>query len=147
MTKLRIDLDELLLAFDSSSGETAYFLDCTTGEILMRWDDAPDAEEIDARLAAGPDERYVPIESVPSYERFQVMADFAESLPDSAMKERLLRALHQRRPFRGFKDVLCDDEALRQRWFAFEQAAGTAVAQRWLASLGIEFEWVNVAGE
>ena len=114
MKKLKIDLSELLMAFDSPSGETGYFLDRTTGEILMRWDDAPDAEEIDARLAAGPDERYEAIEPVPSYKRFQVMADFAESLPDSPTKEHLFRALQQRKPFRGFKEVLLHDEALRQ---------------------------------
>ena len=143
MKKLKIDLGELLLALDSSAGEAEYFLDLTTGEILMRFEDAPDAEEIDARLAAGSDERYEAIEPVPSRERFEVMADFAESLPDSAMKERLFHALQQRRPFRGFKEVLFDDEVVRQRWFAFESAAATQAAERWLTSLGLEFEWVG----
>ena len=143
MKQLKIDLGELLLALDSSAGEAEYFLDRTTGEILMRFKDAPDAEEIDARLAAGSDERYEAIEPVPSRERFEVMADFAESLPDSATKERLFHALQQRRPFRGFKDALLYDEALRQRWFDFERASAAAAAARWLTSLGLEFEWVG----
>jgi hypothetical protein len=143
MKKLKIDLGELLLALDSSAGEAEYFLDRTTGEILMRFKDAPDAEEIDARLAAGSDERYEAIEPVPSRERFEVMADFAESLPDSATKERLFHALQQRRPFRGFKAALLYDEALRQSWFDFERASAAAAAERWLTSLGLEFEWVG----
>ena len=144
MKKLRINLDELLTALESF-GELAYFLDRFTGEILMRWDDDPEVDKIEARLAEGPDDRYEAIEPVPSHERFEVMVDFAESLPDSAMKERLFRALQQRRPFRGFKDVLHEDEMLRQRWFDFERAAATAVAERWLASLGLEPEWEAVA--
>ena len=144
MKQLKIDLGDLLLALDSSAGEAEYFLDRTTGEILMRFEDAPDTDEIDARLAAGPDERYHAIEPVPSRERFEVMADFAESLPDSMMKERLFHALQQRRPFRGFKEVLFDDEVVRQRWFAFERAAASQAAERWLASHGIEVEWMVV---
>jgi hypothetical protein len=146
MKRLRIDLDELLLAL-SSSGGLGNFLDRTTGEILVRWEDAPDVDGIDARLAAGPDERYEAIEPVPSRERFEVMVDFAECLPDSALKKRLLRALQQRKPFRGFRDALFDDEAVRQRWFAFERAAATQAAERWLASLGIEVEWTTVVSE
>lgn len=143
MKKLQIDLEVFLLALDSS-GEMENFLDRTTGEILLRWEDDPAVDEIDARLAAGPDDRYELIEPWPSRERFGVMVDFAESLPDSVLKERLFHALEQRKPFRGFRDALCDDEAVRQRWFAFERAAAIREADRRLASLGIEFEWVSV---
>lgn len=146
MKKIKIVLEEFLLALDSS-GEMENFLDRTTGEILLRWEDDPGVDEIDARLAAGPDERYELIDPWPSHERFEVMVDCAESLPDSALKERLLRALEQRRPFRRFKDALFDDETVRQRWFAFERAAGTREAERRLAALGIEFEWVAAVAE
>lgn len=146
MKKPKIDLNELLLALGGSD-ETESFLDRTTGEILMRWEDDPEVDKIEACLAAGPEGRYEPIERVPSHERFEVMVQFAESLPDSAMKERLFRALQQRKPFRGFKDALLDDEAVRQQWFAFERVAETQTAERWLASLRIEFEWAGVVPE
>ena len=102
---------------------------------------------MDARLAEGPDDRYEFIEPWPSRERFEVMVDFAESLPDLALKERLFRALEQRKPFRGFRDALFDNETVRQRWFAFERAAASLVAERRLAALGIEFEWTDAAAE
>ena len=146
MKKLRIDLGQFLLALDSSS-EMENFLDRTTGEIVLRWEEDPGVGEIDARLAAGPDGRYELIDPWPSRERFEVMVDFAESLPESALKERLFHALEQRKPFRGFKDALFDDETVRQRWFAFERAAGTREAERRLASLGIEFVWTDAAAE
>jgi hypothetical protein len=75
------------------------------------------------------------------------MEKFAQSLPDSVMKERLFRALQRRKPFRGFKDALFDDEAVRQQWFAFERVAETQAAERWLASVGMEFEWAGVVLE
>jgi len=146
MKKLKINLDELLLALGGPD-EMESFLDRTTGEILVCWDDDPEVEEIEARLAAGPEDRYEAIEPVLSRERFEVMVDFAESLPDSSIKDRLGRALQQRKPFRGFKDALFDDEAIRQRWFAFERAAEIQAAERWLALLGIEFEWEAVLTE
>lgn len=99
---------------------------------------------IDARLAAGPDGRYELIDPWPSRERFEVMVNFTESLPDSALKERLFRALGQRKPFRGFKDALFDDETVRQRWFDFEREAAAREAGRRLAATGIDFEWVTV---
>jgi len=146
MKKPKIDLDELLLALGGSD-ETESFLDRATGDILMRWEDGPEVDKIEARLAAGPEGRYEPIERMPSHERFEVMEEFAQSLPDSAMKERLFRALQQRKPFRGFKDALFDDEAVRQQWFAFERVAEIQAAERWLASLGIEFEWAGMLPE
>lgn len=146
MKKLKINLDDLLLALDST-GETESFLDRCTGEILVRLKDAPDADDIEARLAVGPDDRYELIDPLPSRERFEVMAEFTESMPDSVMKERLFRALQQCKPFRGFKDALFHDEALRQRWFAFERSSLTEAAERWLGSLGIGFEWVVVVPE
>jgi ABC-type sulfate transport system substrate-binding protein len=65
MKKPKINLNELLLAL-SGSDETESFLDRTTGEILMRWEEDPEVDKIEARLAAGPEGRYEPIERVPS---------------------------------------------------------------------------------
>lgn len=146
MKKLQINRGELLLAFESSD-QMEYFLDLATGEILMRWEDDPVVDEVDARLADGPDGRYEPIEAVPSWERFEVMRDFVESLPDSLLKTRLARALEEKRPFRRFRDALCDYERVRDRWYAFEQKTATAMAERWLEARGVAFEWVENGGD
>ncbi|MBP8972640.1 MAG: hypothetical protein KBH93_02090 [Anaerolineae bacterium] len=45
--KLKIDLDELVLAFDSSFGETYHYLDRETGEVILVTDDSRfQAEEL-----------------------------------------------------------------------------------------------------
>lgn len=61
--KLKIDLDELALAFDSSFGETYHYLDRETGEVILVtddsrfqleevWDQVGEDADLDAVLAA-----------------------------------------------------------------------------------------------
>jgi len=46
---------------------------------------------------------YVEFEGMESHEAFRVMADFAESIDDSKLRERLINALNRPKPFRNFK--------------------------------------------
>ena len=85
-----------------------------------------DCDDIDAMGG------YICIHPLPSYEAFGIMERFVLSLPDGSMLRRLTYALHGKKPFRHFKDVLIDYPQFRDQWFAFEKAAYREIAERWL---------------
>ena len=66
------------------------------------------------------------------------VADFAASVADARLRERLEVALDGRGAFRRFKAALLDDLAERDRWFSRRDARLRAAAREWLAAQGIE---------
>lgn len=148
--RLKIDFGEFQLAlegFDSVGGElVGHFLDTETGEILVLCRDWEDYEELSLRLDAGLGDRYRRIERLESGERFRIMQDFADALPESALRSRLFDALSRNKPFRRFKDIVHSDLALRDQWFAFCDDTHTQHVREWLESEGIEADlsqWVG----
>jgi hypothetical protein len=69
------------------------------------------------------------------------MEDFIDSLGDTKEADKLRDALNRRKPFRQFKDTLCDYPDLREAWFKFEQQALALLAGEWCEANGIEAEW------
>jgi len=66
-------------------------------------------------------ELFVEIPRMESNDSFRVMEEFAEELTDNPkLQTRLLDALRQRKPFRGFKDIIDDSGDYREIWFAFK---------------------------
>jgi hypothetical protein len=62
---------------------------------------------------------YLEFERMPSREAFQVMEDFAESIDNGTLKERLFRSLNRPKPFRIFKDEIENSGLYREQWFVF----------------------------
>jgi hypothetical protein len=61
------------------------------------------------------------IEKPYSRDSFNIMAEFAETLPDHLrLKSRLIDALNKRKPFREFKYVIDNSGEYRQKWFDFK---------------------------
>lgn len=60
------------------------------------WDD--DVKEIEKNS-----EDYFEFENIDSYEFYQIMTNFAESVKDIRLQERLIQTLSSSKPFRNFK--------------------------------------------
>jgi hypothetical protein len=137
-----VNWDDLEMALTSSAGEWTCYLDLHRGEVLMvpidRFgddDDWPSEEEIDTRLAAG---HLVHIEPLGSRVEYGWMGDFAASVCDVRLRDRLEVALDGRGAFRRFKDVLLGHPAERERWFALRDERLHEAAREWLAEHDIE---------
>jgi hypothetical protein len=137
--RVPVDWDELELAMTWHDDELTCFLDLRTGEVrhyrpAAFGGDGEDAEltedEADEGVAEGYLIRIDPIESSVEYDW---MADFAASLTDSRVGERLERALGGRHPFRRFKDALARHPAERERWFRFHDERVREAMREWLA--------------
>lgn len=140
--RVPVNWDDLEMALTANPAEWSHYLDRRSGEVQMvpidRLDDEgtwPSGDEIDAGLDAG---HLIPIEPLGSSVEYGWMAEFAASVADARLRDRLEVALDGRGAFRRFKSTLLDDLVERERWFAFRDARLRAAAREWLAEQGIE---------
>jgi Uncharacterised protein family (UPF0158) len=139
--RVPVDWDDLEMALTSNRGEWTCYLDLETGEVRMvpmdRLDDDDELseDEIDAGLDAG---RLIHVEPLGSEVEYRWMEEFAGTVRNVRLRDRLEVALDGRGAFRRFKNVLLDFPAERERWFAFRDERLHAAAREWLGELGIE---------
>jgi hypothetical protein len=135
MGRVTIDPRELLDALELPAELGERFLDTATGTVVTMYgedDDDPEQEHDPATR--------VDLPRLTSRDEYEWMADFAESLVDDEIKERLRLALRGQGAFGRFKHVLDGDLDLRDAWFAARQRAMLAYVQRWLEREGIDAE-------
>ena len=158
MKKLKVDINELAFTMEiSDEFDSAIFFDTETGEIvsipneLMSAVESDDEEALQDLPAWGKDlieiaenivrdesGRYVDIPRKPSYEAYDLMVEFARSVTNSNLKEKLEIALDGKGAFRRFKNVISDYPGEEKRWFAFKDKRMRHEVIGWLNDLGIE---------
>lgn len=63
---------------------------------------------------------YFVFEQMSTKEAFELMVDFAESIYNPGLQERLFNALNRSKPFRNFKWQIDNSGEYRQHWFDFK---------------------------
>lgn len=142
--RVAIDWDELEIALTSQMDEMTSFLDLRTGKVRWCWrsgfaDQRADGdlseEEADDGLAEG---HLLRIEPFSSSLEWSWMAQFASSVADVRVRDRLDAALRGRSPFRRFKHVLAAHPRDRGRWFRFHDTRVREAMREWVKEQGIE---------
>jgi hypothetical protein len=140
--RVPVNWDDLEMALTSNDAEWTCYLDVRTGDVHMipvdRLDDdrdLPSEEELDDALAGG---HLVRVEPLGSRVEYRWMEEFAETVGDARLRDRLEVALDGHGAFRRFKNVLLDSLEERERWFVFRDERLRAAAREWLAEHGIE---------
>ena len=139
MTKLTVNREDLIqaLTFHFEIIEGAYYLDTSTGNILLVGEGADDVPE-----NIGDDPRYIWIDPIDSHESYWIMEDFIATVEDTNAATRLDAAINGAKPFRRFKDALYDFPSLQEAWFVFEDTAHMRLAETWCEENGIDADWV-----
>jgi hypothetical protein len=161
MTKVKIDLEELVLSFgfDDEELATEYF-SRKTGEIiniprnvmkaaegdldeaeLDEWEREliSDAEAILEDL----DDNYLVIPSIADSFFYNAMSNFTEeAVIDDKMKEKLGRALNSSHPMREFKRAVSNNSQVQDLWYEYEDRKSKEYVIEWLKSNKIDFEAV-----
>ncbi len=148
-----IDVEVIATALaDQTDYDHRWLIDPRAGEVVfwtsdtgMDGENPVDLDELDLIL----------IDPVPSYVRYQDMADFADGISDRAAGEVLHRALQGKGAFRRFKNELYQRHPdLTSVWHGFRDARARRRAVRWLAEEGLidgsavqEFERVHADPE
>lgn len=103
------------------------FYNLTSGEIktilnFNNWigaDEEPWEEELEEIEEHWDD--YFEFVGFESHESFQIMVDFAESIDDHRLQNRLIGALNKRKPFQHFKWEIDNSGEFRQQWFDYKR--------------------------
>lgn len=64
-------------------------------------------------------DKYHEIEGMEPHDAFRVMEDFIATITDLPLKNRLSRAIEQKRPFTHFRAQIDRSGVYRERWFQF----------------------------
>lgn len=139
---MNITLDDVIESLELGSPEMTQFLNTETGGIAMisqyadSFDENGEPIDYDDRDKFQ-DEKYVALPIVNSHKGYRDMEAFIETVKDFRLRNRLENVLNQRRPFRGFKDVLLG-LAEEGRWFKFQAARNRERALQWLEENNFE---------
>ena len=126
-------MDELVDAFLSGDLEISYVFNRQSGEILL---DAPQSLTGEPEIDWDDEEVVeflVEIPQISSEEAHEVMVRFAKK-QNMLLAEQLLAILNGRKPFRTFKDKVCQ-LGIERQWYDFEYGFAKERMTEWLESL------------
>lgn len=133
-----VSLEDIAEKLEETMDHWEQFLNVVTGEFVALSDgtyietDEKKAEEIENS------NDYVRLPNQYDIHEYNIMEDFAESTADVYKRERLLRALNGRKPFRRFKDTL-DYIGLSKAYYAFRSLRFFQVSQEWCKENSIPY--------
>ena len=79
---------------------------------------------------------YLLIEPLSSKQVFQIMENFVYELEEnSSLKNRLLFAFQNKKPFQNFNNIINNDEHYRQEWFKFKTKESQKIVNEIINSL------------
>ena len=136
---MKINLETIIDAIEMVSDSTNGFLNLDTMETvwLFNYFDSEENEElameIDNHLS-----RYLCLPPQYDIHEYSIMEDFIDSLADTAIRNKLYRAIHGKGAFRRFKDEICY-LGIREEWFAFQHNAYVEIAKKWCRDNCLEY--------
>lgn len=128
-----INIEDIANELEASMDGWEQFLNVETGKFVslsdgsyVKWDEDDErlAEEIECS------KKYVRLPSQRELHEYNIMEEFAEHVLNQHKSELLFRALNGRKPFRHFKDAICD-LGLDDAYYAFRFLAFCDIAARW----------------
>ena len=158
MIKLKVDLEMIASAMDDIARvDMNYYLDKETGEVIFLLEEISryveeedenlrkellDWQKKDIKVAQdilfkNPD-RYIYIPEGSPCNGYDLMVEFAETIEDDLLREKLHIALDGKGAFRRFKNVIADYPDYREKWFRFRDERINKKVIEWLNSMGIE---------
>ncbi len=155
MRRLRVDLEDIAMAMETQMSEHESYLDTETGDVAIVPHELQGEEIFDEDYVEGLPQweqdlvplvreildgsgRYAAIPTAPSYEEYDLMVEFAESVSDPRLRNLLSVALDGRGAFGRFKRVLRDHPKEQELWFRMRDEFSTERVREWLRELDIE---------
>lgn len=138
LRQLPVDLAELCVALEAKASEFRWFLDVTSGMVLLITDEF-DPGEHDGLTPLDIESDPVRFRRVPAGSPFEELGDmrgFASQQPDLKLKESLELALEAPRPERRFRAVLGWVPTELEAWREYRRGQAERRARTWLESLG-----------
>ncbi|MBN3039562.1 MAG: hypothetical protein JW867_00370 [Candidatus Omnitrophica bacterium] len=139
MKKVRIPMDELMDAFENCSVEHQYYWDTEENRMIFisEFSEMNEQEAFYEEVDRNP-KRYIAIPERETRSDYNDMADFANTVEDPSLSEKLVIALDGKGAFRRFKNILAAYPEERQKWFLFKENRTKERINMWLEEESIE---------
>ena len=131
----KLDINRAAKEFQIIGPETYLFYNVETGEFEF-YTDYMNIDEAETEKFEG--DEWVAAPRQMDIGEYNIMTDFALSVPDAQKSELLRAALRGRGAFRRFKDTL-DIVDLLEEWFTFKHNAFIGIAKEWCEDNDIEY--------
>lgn len=140
--KLNIEFEELVDAYEDSSVDHVYYIDTKNNEIIYYNDAIGEPENVKEKFDTfSDDDQYLYIPPRLPQDEFSIMETFVYAvIKDFDIAEKFHNALGRKKPFRNFKDLLCDYPELQEKWFRYKHNAIKNQTINWLCEKNIELE-------
>ncbi|WP_020615536.1 UPF0158 family protein [Paenibacillus daejeonensis] len=113
--------NELVFACENSGNDLRFYFDKQTGEVEMLGDYTEVDPDLKERIEEDFEDRYIRVPTIESWQSFEDMEEFTETVSNKIMKDHLERSLRGGKGvFRRFKDTLSEDKDLLEAWYAFK---------------------------
>lgn len=134
-----VDVEDITMAMENGSWEHYYFLDTETGKVELITEDMANHEELLEKMES---DRYVAINNIPSYTKYEWMEDFVKTKiekEDKNLAEKFWIALDGKGAFRRFKNVLhiAGDKWVKA-WYKWKEDRLLHELDEWLENLPIK---------
>jgi len=141
---IKVDWDELEVAFNNQNEELVYYLDLITGHVVLDGEDDFDDEEgyYDARVASTApkdDDTRAYIAPLQTQRKLEWMRSFlAENeATDAEAVGKLREAMVAEDPAAAISATLRDQDEIRDRWYLFRAECLHELIQSWLDERGV----------
>lgn len=141
MKTLDFDLREVVDAMDSMAfgSDSEAYLNLKTGKVIYNSDEMLRGEPPEVPDAGERPDDYLFLRPFESPEKFRIMEDFAHQVENERDRNKLMRALGGRKPFRNFRDKLHDlGGSYLEKFYDFEKKGLDRIALGYLVVNGVE---------
>jgi hypothetical protein len=142
MRQVRItkeQLEEIISSYEDSSYENSYYFDIETGNIELMSDYIEIDEDLVLSIEEALGDRYIRIPKIESYEGYDDMVGFSESIENQKIRDKLVNALTGRKGvFRRFKDVISNYPYILEQWYKYKDMRNRERVVRLFAEEDIE---------
>jgi len=135
----KVKIDDIIEAIEFTDQYTHYFLDQTTGEIVMVSEIGMTSTEQEEAYDLLDEHGFYRLPEQRELRDYDTMEDFVLSLPSGEAKERLSRAIEGRGAFRRFKDDV-RRLGIEDQWYAWHDDAHKRAAVEWCRENGLDWE-------
>ena len=148
---IRVDWDELEVAFSNHDEELIYYLDTVTGHVVLEgegqeadFDDEDDYQHASAQpttpVAPREDATRANVEPISTELKLQWMGEFLAGTDDldADVAGKLREAVDSEEPAPALTDVLREHADVRDRWYLYRSDRLRQVLKEWLSRHGVE---------
>ncbi len=136
---MRVDIQKIIDAIEMAADFTTSYYDAQNDEVVCVFDSMSneDQQELCDEIENNQN-RFYRLPSQYDIHEYSIMEDFIDSLADTAIQNKLYRAIRGKGAFRKFKDEICY-LGIREEWFAFQHDAYVEIAKEWCKDNQLEY--------